>query len=121
MGDKEKKVCPFCAKEVMDMVGHIKYNHKGLKDKKNYPCKSDDCDKMFRSLYASKVHYQTQHTNIKVECKICGTMVKNMPTHINQIHKNKDRFKCNHCDRAFNKHCDLRVHARKVHNIEVTK
>ena len=115
------EMCPFCATEVKNLKTHIKYMHEGHKDIKNFKCELPGCEHMSRTKSAAKIHFRTAHTDIKFECKICGTMVKNLSTHISQIHKNKDRYKCEHCDRAFSKRCDFRVHSKKVHNVEVTK
>ena len=74
------------------------------------------CTKMFKSNSEAQKHLNAVHLNKKEQCPECGISVKNLSTHISQIHKYANRYSCPECDRSFSKRCDMKLHIERVHN-----
>ena len=117
LGKIEKEMCPFCAVEVKHLKSHIQWEHEGKKNEKNFKCEHPECDRMFPTASLARGHYRGIHTYIREKCPICGGMYKNLQTHLTFIHRNKDKHKCQHCDKGFPKPYDLRLHMKRVHSV----
>jgi len=111
----KKTICHICAGEFRDIKSHMMYQHGGGKEEKTFPCRVAECEKMFRTSQGENIHYKAAHLNLKENCNICGGWFKNLTTHINQIHKSANKYPCEHCGKAFNKKCDLRLHIDRIH------
>ena len=112
----ETEVCHICAKEYRDMKAHLKYAHQGGSQIKEVPCEVPECDRMFRNKAEALQHLNAIHLNKREQCPECGISVKNLSTHISQIHTNAKKYPCPQCGKAFGKKCDVRLHVERVHN-----
>ena len=115
LGTKSKEKCPQCGEEVQDVRHHIQWMHEGRREQRSHPCELAGCGRMFQSAQAAKTHYTAAHTDIREQCKICGTMVKQLSNHVSQVHNNKSKHKCEHCGKGFSKRCDVKLHIQRVH------
>ena len=112
---KGKEMCTLCGAEVIDIKHHIDYMHNN-KNTDKFECEHPGCGKRFKTAQQARGHLKT-HSDTKEQCKICGTMVKNLNTHYYQIHTAKEKFKCDHCGKGQKSRYDLRAHLAKVHAI----
>ena len=57
------KVCPHCAKEVMNLQKHIRDAHPDPNDDKDWPCK--DCDQVFKTTRDLRYHRAKLHEKVR--------------------------------------------------------
>jgi len=113
-GPQMPETCEVCGKQVKQLASHMKLNH-SAEVKKNMPCPDQGCGKMFRTKQTATTHYNRMHLEIKEQCRICSEWLKNLPMHLNQVHKQGKKHVCSHCGKIFYKTSDLKVHIERVH------
>jgi len=113
---KGKEICHICAKEYKDLKYHMKYAHQGGNLIKEIPCEVPECDRKFRTMQEAKKHLNSIHLNKREQCPECGISVKNLSTHLSQVHRNVGKHLCPQCGRGFSKKCDVKEHIERVHN-----
>jgi len=106
--------CSICLKEVKNLTSHIKWIH-SEGEMKTYPCTSPGCEEIFKSKPIAVRHLKRVHEGEKDQCPICSEWLKNLPSHLRQVHKMGKKHMCDECGKVFYKGCDLKVHIEKVH------
>ena len=80
-----KTKCPFepCDRSVVDIENHIRLVHDKVR---NFSC--EKCDAKFTSSHHLLKHTEAAHTNIRVECNLCGKVFKSttIENHIKRVH-----------------------------------
>eukprot|EP00092_Neocalanus_flemingeri_P039646 GFUD01043178.1.p1 GENE.GFUD01043178.1~~GFUD01043178.1.p1 ORF type:complete len:464 (+),score=96.46 GFUD01043178.1:115-1506(+) len=107
-------VCHICAKEVKDIKNHMKVNHSKRPEKK-ICCQSAGCEMMFRTKQEESNHYNRVHLDLKYQCPICLEWMKNVASHVQQVHQQDKKHVCSQCGKSFFKSSDLKVHIERVH------
>ena len=67
-------------------------------------------------MQEAKKHLNSIHLNKREQCPECGISVKNLSTHLSQVHRNVGKHLCPQCGRGFSKKCDVKEHIERVHN-----
>ena len=81
----------------------------------NYQC--DACDATFHTKKRFNSHKKSQHETIPKQCPQCISVVKNVDSHINQVHTN-ELIICTVCTYTIKYKQTLEDHVRIVHNDE---
>ena len=106
--------CSICCKEVKNLKSHMKYIHTE-EDFDKYPCESAGCEVMFRTRQAAVKHLKRVHQGQKDQCPLCSEWLKNLPSHLTQVHQQGKKHMCNECGKVFYKGHDLKVHIERFH------
>ena len=80
-----------------------------------YPCTSLGCEEMFKSKQIAAKHLKRVHLGQKDQCPICSEWLKNLSSHLVQVHQMGKKHMCDECGKVFYKGHDLKVHIEKVH------
>ena len=104
--------CKICQQKVnfVSFYHHMKYFHS---TEPRLKCKI--CSKTFKTLKNLQNHEKTHDK--KLSCEICSQkfhMLGRLNTHRRQYHENSKSYKCETCDRKFNRKEHLKSHL-KVH------
>ena len=110
-----RQICDICgfvsnSTERSAIKSHKAFHH----DPVLLPCTL--CDKKFNAM-ALKDHMKTHQQNI---CNECGRKVKNLRSHIKNMHTpdHLKKFKCTYCPKGFNDVGKLMHHVYSVHTKE---
>ena len=82
--------------------------------------KCKDCDKSFSNKYHLKSHQISKYLLIKVACPVagCGKLFSSRAVakiHVKNVHESNVRHQCDHCEKSFKLHHDLKQHINAVH------
>ena len=112
-----KTKCPFepCDRSVVDIENHIRLVHDKVR---NFSC--EKCDAKFTSSHHLLKHTEAAHTNIRVECNLCGKVFKSttIENHIKRVHHGlKPSIPCSNegCGKTFGSKADMERHVLAVH------
>ena len=112
-----KTKCPFepCDRSVVDIKNHIRLVHDKVR---NFSC--EKCDAKFTSSHHLLKHTEAAHTNIRVECNLCGKVFKSttIENHIKRVHHGiKPSIPCSNegCVKTFGSKADMERHVLAVH------
>lgn len=90
------ETCHICQKKVEKnrMEGHIN------KHNENRAYKCPECGKAFYCKQLMRLHRSSIHTDMEILCDICNkTFPSPRALYAHKLrHKNKDKYKCEHCD-----------------------
>jgi len=109
-----KETCPQCGKDVRFLKSHIKFVHEG-EQLQRYPCGEPECDQSFVTKQNLSKHVNKVHEGERDQCEICFEWLKNLPSHMYQVHKQGKQHVCDDCGKVFYKSYDLKVHIQRVH------
>ena len=137
------KVCPQCAKEVMNLQKHIRDAHPDPDCVKDWPCK--DCALVFRTTrdlryhrakvhekeicpfcgkLATKEHIEYVHRVAPVQCDLCLAELKNkraLRNHKNKVHAPPEVLRCQECGQLFDNKIKLYAHNYAVHSYQESR
>ena len=114
---KEPKVCPVCAKELVNLNGHMRDIHHDKPDG-IFPC--SECGKIYVSQKKLNDHCITAHREDPKQCTVCSMMFKNghaLRGHMRNIHEDKTEKTCPICFKTFKTKMKLYGHNRIVHQM----
>ncbi|XP_035711616.1 histone-lysine N-methyltransferase PRDM16-like [Folsomia candida] len=77
------------------------------------------CPKTFQSKQNLNLHVETHDQNAKVQCEICGKILKNpacLYFHNRNMHTKRDRPRCQICGRTYFNTPALKKHVESVHS-----
>jgi len=109
-----KEVCPVCGKEVRFVNSHMRFAHSEEKLNK-FACNIPGCDKTFITKQNVAKHIERVHDGKKDQCTICKEWLKNLPSHMYQVHKQGKEHVCDDCGKVFYRSYDLKLHIQRVH------
>jgi KRAB domain-containing zinc finger protein len=112
---ENKYECLYCTKDFKSktcLKNHIKFVHTGIR-----PHQCNQCEKKFKSKrdlnHHKKVHIKALIYSFP--CQQCKKSFKNaseLAFHINIVHSNERRFKCNVCNARFKTNVNLKTHIK---------
>ena len=118
-GEKLKYKCQYCDKtfnHYSNMNAHVHKQHK----EKKIECK--ECSKMFAYQYELREHmfiHQGGQTTSKFKCQFCDKCFQRSTTlknHERTTHLGIKRFKCEICGKMFGTKFNMKVHVEKLHS-----
>ena len=115
MYPSEQKLCPICAKEVIDLRGHIRNQHTGI-PLGNFEC--NECGKLFDMSKKLSYHKSAIHRKIPSMCTVCSQILKNphaLRSHMRLVHEERSDQTCPICSKTFETKMKLYFHNRAVH------
>ena len=112
----KKKECSICHKSVVS----IRYHMEAHSPTGSYDCET--CKKAFKQKILLKKHVKNVHGEKNIACSFCPLMFPDIQTknHHEQIHTGKrkyKRFKCDSCEKDYNRKTALLFHQLKEHQI----
>ena len=112
----ETSVCNCCGKEVLTahMANHLLSCNPANVDK--ITCHI--CNKTLSSFSMKKLHIEVVHNTPIKDCDLCGKKVKNMGSHMLQVHSDRSRqqrIPCTVCEKTFSTKQAMRKHIEMIH------
>jgi hypothetical protein len=113
---KEATICNNCGKEVMR--SHITLHLQGCNPANINDVTCEICNNSFKNVDVKRLHIQVVHNTPVKGCDKCGKQVKNLESHMRQIHSDSPirRVPCSQCDKTFATKQSMRKHTEMVHD-----
>ncbi|ERL95574.1 hypothetical protein D910_12835 [Dendroctonus ponderosae] len=107
-------LCGITAKNPESLRGHMYYTH----SQKRLKC--DYCGRIFKKLYAYKMHIKKEHTGERsFTCDSCGKRFftnYELNNHIRSRHLKERNHICQYCKKGFSSRFSMRTHERQHTN-----
>eukprot|EP00099_Drosophila_melanogaster_P010205 NP_001262965.1 uncharacterized protein Dmel_CG4730, isoform C [Drosophila melanogaster] len=111
-----KSNCKFCHKEFRNHSRMAKHQMIHLANRPNFRC--SQCDRVYLTKQALKVHVDSKHRQSGVHCDTCGkvfAIAKALEIH-KRYHNRDFPYSCDLCDRRFAQRSHLTVHQQVKHS-----
>lgn len=108
--------CKFCHKEFRNHSRMAKHQMIHLANRPNFRC--SQCDRVYLTKQALKVHVDSKHRQSGVHCDTCGkvfAIAKALEIH-KRYHNRDFPYSCDLCDRRFAQRSHLTVHQQVKHS-----
>ena len=115
-----KSKCDLCSLEFYDVNRHIKRKHND-DNKANQESKCNQCPLTFPSKSGARIHLNQVHRNAqRKKCNFCDYSATNnqMLVSHNRIHTGERPFKCSYCDHAASQDNIIKTHIQIHHTNE---
>lgn len=113
-------ICGMCGVSVTKLYEHYQNFHRETPD-----FKCSECELRFMQPKSLRKHLVSEHNFIddsvdenaanRVQCGICGLLVRHIVSHVKAVHEKIKDFKCPFCDKQFHKSSGVTRHVRCVH------
>uniref|UniRef100_A0A2M4CHG1 Putative endothelial zinc finger protein induced by tumor necrosis factor alpha n=1 Tax=Anopheles darlingi TaxID=43151 RepID=A0A2M4CHG1_ANODA len=110
---RRKQICQVCGK-VLSNKATFRVHMKIHTQEKSLTCSI--CDRRFYVKQQLRIHMESFHEQKEFVCTVCGLKCrwrKSLARHMQLHAENPYKHKCNHCEKAFSRPNQLRIHTMK--------